>query len=123
MSKETLKLALEAMNAMLTHMAMDEDEFNKVTYDQMRQAVTAAQKALAQPEQEPVRECNSIDCEYIDGLGKTDCDWCRPKKVSPPQRTWVGLTDEEIEMIVENKRAAHWEFVRQVESILKEKNT
>ncbi|CAB4132363.1 hypothetical protein UFOVP259_26 [uncultured Caudovirales phage] len=95
MSKETLKLALEAMNAMLTHMAMDEDEFNKVTYDQMRQAVTAAQKALAQPEQEPVRECNSIDCEYIDGLGKTDCDWCRPKKVSPPQRTWVGLTDED----------------------------
>ena len=39
------------------------------------------------------------------------------------QRTWVGLTDDGIEMIVENKRAAHWEFVRQVESILKEKNT
>jgi hypothetical protein len=39
-----------------------------------------------------------------------------------PQRTWVGLTDDEIEMIVENRRAAHWEFVRQVEAKLKEKN-
>jgi predicted RNA binding protein with dsRBD fold (UPF0201 family) len=38
-------------------------------------------------------------------------------------RTWVGLTDDEIEMIVENRRAAHWEFVRQVEAKLKEKNT
>ena len=35
---------------------------------------------------------------------------------------WIGLTDDEIEMIVENKRASHWEFVRQVEAILKEKN-
>jgi len=42
---------------------------------------------------------------------------------TPQQRTWVGLTDEEIEMIVENKRAAHWEFIRQVEAKLKEKNT
>jgi hypothetical protein len=41
----------------------------------------------------------------------------------PSQRTWVGLTDDEIEMIVENRRAAHWEFVRQVEAKLKEKNT
>jgi hypothetical protein len=42
---------------------------------------------------------------------------------TPQQRTWVGLTDDEIEMIVENKRAAHWEFIRQVEAKLKEKNT
>ena len=35
---------------------------------------------------------------------------------------WIGLTDDEIEMIVENKRASHWEFVRQVEAILREKN-
>ena len=54
MTQETLKLALEAMNAMLTHMGMDEDEWNKVTFDQMRQAIKAAEEALAQPEQEPV---------------------------------------------------------------------
>ena len=38
------------------------------------------------------------------------------------KREFVGLTDDEIEMIVVNKRAAHWEFVRQVEAKLKEKN-
>jgi len=31
-----------------------------------------------------VQECNPIDCQYIDGLGKTDCDWCRPKKLTTP---------------------------------------
>jgi hypothetical protein len=44
-----------------------------------------------------VQECNPIDCQYIDGLGKTDCDWCRPKKLTTPpaaQRQWVGLTDD-----------------------------
>jgi hypothetical protein len=40
----------------------------------------------------------------------------------PAQKQWVGLTDEEVEMIVENRRAAHWEFIRQVEAKLKEKN-
>jgi hypothetical protein len=46
---------------------------------------------------EPVRECNSIDCQYIDGLGKTDCDWCRPKKPATPpaQPAPVPLTDEQ----------------------------
>jgi len=31
------------------------------------------------------------------------------------KKPWVGLTDDEIEMIVENRRAAHWEFIRQVD--------
>ena len=53
MTQEALKLALEAMNAMLTHMGMDEDEWNKVTFDQMRQAIKAAEEALAQT-QEPI---------------------------------------------------------------------
>jgi len=41
----------------------------------------------------------------------------------PAQKPWVGLTDDEVEIIVENRRAAHWEFIRQVEAKLKEKNT
>ena len=62
----------------------DVDPINKQTDE----AIAAIKEALAQQEQEPVRECNSIDCQYIDGFGKTDCDWCRPKKSThPPQRT------------------------------------
>jgi hypothetical protein len=60
------------------------------------------------------------DSLYTDHDGPF-CEDCFSDK-ERPQRTWVGLTDDEIEMIVENRRAAHWEFVRQVEAKLKEKN-
>jgi hypothetical protein len=94
--------------------------------------------------QEPVRECNSVDCQYIDGLGKTDCDWCRPKKPTTPPapqpvpvktyhdgkpwpvapKPWVGLTDEDIRPLCKQS----WVFytVKQwaeiIEAKLKEKN-
>ena len=52
---EAMKQALEAMNAMLTHMGMDEDEWNKVTFNQMRKAITSIRQAIADLEkQEPV---------------------------------------------------------------------
>ena len=55
MIEDVLKQALEAMNAMLTHMGMDEDEWNKVTFNQMRKAITSIRQAIADLEkQEPV---------------------------------------------------------------------
>jgi hypothetical protein len=45
---------------------------------------------------------------------------------SPPQRTWVGLTDEEIVLIVAECSASHQHtdihFARAIEAKLKEKN-
>lgn len=35
---------LKALNAMLTHMGMDEDEWNKPTFDQARAAIKAAEE-------------------------------------------------------------------------------
>jgi hypothetical protein len=123
MTQEALRMALEAMNAMLTHMGMDEDEWNKVTFDQMRQAIKAAEEALAQPEQEPVawlitdEKINSLQVDSIQRLvdrarhahmtdiklrinGQDEwhqADWLKHlTRTTPPQRTWVGLTDEEI---------------------------
>ena len=85
-----------------------------------------AVKMKAQPEQEPVARV--VEHGATVKLEWASADAAHNAKVgnlytTPPQRTWVGLTDDEIEMIVENKRAAHWEFVRQVEAKLKEKNT
>lgn len=37
---------LAALNAMLTHMGMDEDEWNRPTFDQARKAVAKAQGAV-----------------------------------------------------------------------------
>jgi len=46
---------------------------------------------------------------------------------TPPQRTWVGLTDEEIVLIVAECAASHQHtdihFARAIEAKLKEKNT
>ena len=47
---EALKLAEEALNAMLTHMGMDEDEWTKPTFNQAREALAAIREALAEPE-------------------------------------------------------------------------
>ena len=132
MTQEALRMALEAMNAMLTHMGMDEDEWNKVTFDQMRQAIKAAEEALAQPEQEPVAwqtiEAKYPTLEKLDirmgdgsilcsvwpqsdgdlwwegsGTGEKFIDpkyanvthWRVHSDTTPPQRTWVELTDED----------------------------
>jgi hypothetical protein len=51
----------------------------------------------------------------------------QPLYTTPPQRTWVGLTDEEIVLIVAECAASHQHtdihFARAIEAKLKEKNT
>jgi hypothetical protein len=42
---------------------------------------------------------------------------------TPPQRTWVGLTDEEIEDIVEDCDGVGWDVAQAIRAKLKEKNT
>ena len=43
---EAMKLAEEALNAMLTHMGMDEDEWTKPTFNQAREALAAIREVL-----------------------------------------------------------------------------
>ena len=55
----------------------------------------------------------------------TVTDWEMPLYMKPPQRTWVGLTDEEI---TTTSKETHFEpkpvaaFARAIEAKLKEKN-
>ena len=94
-------------------------------------------KGLAQPEQEPVAWVSEDVCkgQYIDG---------RPRKIwwecekgvgtafytTPPQRTWVGLTDEDKKQMAKEANY-HWEMTtgeyaeligHLTEAKLKEKN-
>ena len=119
--KEAMKLALDALES-------DNPDI------QLRAAIvlrTALKERLAQPEQEPEQEpvqykCTVIDNQHPNGIPLEQ--W-----VKPPQRTWVGLTDEEF-------HEACWESyvdpatgecstgdreyaVRWTEAKLKEKNT
>jgi hypothetical protein len=66
-------------------------------------------------------------------LAKSGLDPNTPLYTAPPQRTWVGLTDEEIEdvvsrLTVSNKGVIYFsanlrDFARAIEAKLKEKNT
>ena len=55
--------------------------------------------------------------------GKSICVECEAKLHStPPQRTWVGLTDEEANQLWESTDS-DWELMKRTETKLKEKNT
>ena len=91
----------------------------------LKAAARVFKEALAQPEQEPVAVVNGAYANRI--------EWkCTPKffpadgtnlYTTPPQRTWVGLTDEEIIKCTPTWGGTVEEVARAVEAKLKEKNT
>ncbi len=126
MSKTAMKLALEALEVATTPFARDRQE--------VLRAQAALREALAeqQAQQEPVgslsvryhRGCKSMtntDFDYNGDLPEGDYELY----TSPPaQRTWVGLTDEEVNKLVDDE---DWyndphEFSRIVEAKVRGKN-
>ena len=105
MTKEALKLGLEALGWT--------DEWRPQGLKE--EAITAIKEALAQPEQEPVMEYP----DYVAGIG-----W---RNVQPPtQRPLIGLTDDEIVLIVADCAATHQHtdihFAKAIEAKLRSKN-
>ena len=186
---EAMKQALEAMNAMLTHMGMDEDEWNKVTFNQMRKAITSIRQAIAdlekqepvawklvpikptremleamdecsiegydehlyaghaasvymaavdvaptppqpkEPEQEPVATLDDLEQEIYENtrqfVSRDVMEWILKRYyTTPPQRTWVGLTVEELQKILQEVSGLGWKpLLEAINAKLKEKNT
>jgi hypothetical protein len=93
-------------------------------------AEKAIKEALAQPEQEPVawmdKDGDVLSASVVSGKGLRNI----PLYTTPPQRTWVGLTDEErndclvdadpCECLADPEAE---ELMRCIEAKLKEKNT
>ena len=85
------------------------------------EAIAVVEKSLAQPEQELCvhaknpKGCYRVRCQ----LGDKCVDDEMSFRTTPPQRTWVGLTDEEIDNI--NYTSAHM-LAKEVEVKLKERN-
>ena len=90
--------------------------------DPLRLLVDDVIAALAQPEQEPVAwlSTDSIGERHLCFDKPLDNDPVQPLYTAPPQRTWVDLTDEEIDNI--NYTSAHM-LARAIEARLKELNT
>ena len=74
------------------------------------------------PHYEPVSNGDTLFRQFMSEAEKAGVT-----HLTPPQRTWVGLTDEEIASIYMNHTDrpmhAHWDFARSIEAKLKEKNT
>ena len=107
---------------------------------QIDEAVAAIKEALAQPKQKPVAwrtfdgeggydYCSYEDNEnYADDWNKRNPNhkgWVEPLYTLPPQRTWVGLTDDDTFEIGERLGLADvaWvDLMQAIESKLKQKN-
>ena len=132
---EALKLALEALNDLSAwndgevggH--MDEPYSAEVA----RRTITAIKEALEQPKQEPLAWISTGPASMIHWTSDKPAygdDWV-PLYTTPPQRTWVGLTKEEIAEFDtwhdNREEEVGWcnpsEIVAYIEAKLKEKNT
>ena len=121
--KEALRLALGALQRFIKY------DYNENPFDgkdvEGAEAITAIKEALAQPAQEPVAFASHGIVNWI-----ADKQFQHEAHLySAPQRTWVGLTDEEIseiedEYIVDYRIPAGsaWNFARDIEAKLKQKN-
>ena len=82
--------------------------------------------AYAQPEQEPVawmhqnRFTGKATIVWDLGLATPNQNW-KPLYTTPPQRTWVGLTDEEFNDLRDNNFGVS-PLISAVEAKLKERN-
>ena len=111
-----VKLALKALR-----FAGDDGYQNEVS----QQAITAIKQVIAQDaldkKADNARELGlSYDDEPKIGCVNHDCDKC--KAVQEP---WVGLTDEEVNHLLEHTDWLDWPhlFAKAIEAKLKEKNT
>jgi hypothetical protein len=105
MTKEALKLALEALEIGLP---LIEDFGSKEQLNTQHKAIAAIYEVYEKAKQNSV-----IGVQYVQGI----------PFFPPPQRTWVGLTDEEVGNLSDFAYANDEEFVRNVEKHLKEKNS
>jgi hypothetical protein len=141
MTKETLKLALEALEQTLETL---DDENAKpggaiadiiwysehiTLFDYLASGITAIKAALAQPAQEPVAwmspHMKDRDGDWVYDFSMYRDDYYMfPVYKAPPQRPWVDLTEQERNDIEDNFEVVVSKHVFDaIEAKLKEKNT
>jgi hypothetical protein len=107
--------------------SINQDEIHDDGHD-FHKLLKDVEKALAQPEQEPVAWMWDVDngggyTTRDVGLYQTGIPFAKhtPLYSHPPQRTWVGLTDREM-MDAIHMDDSPMEMGRKIEAKLKDKN-
>jgi hypothetical protein len=129
---EALRLALEALEWQqeMLYTAMQYSAAKGMTFlghpPNPNEAITAIKAAL-EAKDEPVAWMNQNGVVRKVGYEWGPNNTLTALYATPPQRTWVGLTDEEIVLIVAECAASHQHtdihFAKAIEAKLKEKNT
>ena len=126
---EVLQQALEALNK-LTDVFLDTEgnhgDYEQKALNQGNKTILAIKAALAQPEQEPVAwtVAGQVRDWGKDFSAYQTQHYVRPIYTSPPQREWVGLTDDEIDAALGVYDSFGGRLdARKIEAKLKEKNT
>ena len=123
---EALRLALEVLQDLEDTQSYWWQEVDEVTLKQMEPAITAIKAAL-EAKDEPEYYGLTKDHLWM-SISKEHYDRLKPEfrmacYTTPPQRTWVGLTDEEVKNIVWNlPYEPSQEHIRAIEARLKDKN-
>ena len=131
---EALKMALEALHGFIPYLPLN-DEAQCGRYDE---ALTAIKEALANEALEKMAEnARELGLDYepeqepVAFASHGVVNWIADKQFrheallySAQQRTWVGLTDEEREQVINaNTATGLWHMAKAIEAKLKEKNT
>jgi hypothetical protein len=107
------------------------DAMKDFDYDKRMAAIEAVEMALAEPEQEPGYFALTKDHTWISVTKKQyddikDSGHKMACYTAPPQRQWVGLTDDDIDeaarFCVKSGQSVN-SAIRAIEAKLKEKNT
>ena len=101
---EALKLALSTLDEVRQEtFRLMRDGQKLYAEDKVWSTIISIKEVLAQPEQEPVawQFMNGINFrkrrpDDFDDLASDGLPYWKPLYTTPPQRTWVGLTKEEI---------------------------
>ena len=104
MEREALSLAVDGLERILGSFEKDgkfvrSSMIRNELFNEIHLLLVQAKKALAQPAQEPLAWANPNDLKNFDMKVRTNGGplHTTPLYTTPPQRTWVGLTDEQQE--------------------------
>jgi len=118
--KEVMQIALDAL--------LYDPYFNDCE-ERLDKAIEVLRVALAQPEPEPVAwrfHDRNMWC-YVDHLTDLPQYKFKPLYTEPPKKKWVGLKDDEYELMAEKRVTNYFfntlDYAHAIEAKLKEKNT
>ena len=122
---EALKLALSTLDEVRQEtFRLIRDGQTLYAEDKVWSTIISIKEVLAQ-EQEPLAWISTGPASMIHWTADKPAygdDWV-PLYTTPPQRTWVGLTDEETETLIHRFKGDPWTLIEEVSARLEKRNT